>query len=562
MTTEAQDAGAMDRKYQEGMAHLQAGDWQQAIACFEELERKYPSSQPVQRSLAEARFRASLDESTDFKKAKRWTFHWRPVVVRGSLLLLIVVLAVMGGRLIQDQVAPRLAQAQEQLRLDQLEEQGSTLLEAGRAAEAQTRYEELLASDPNNTEAIQGLEQIAEEQKVEELYQQALDAWEEGDLEGALALLTQVRDQKPVFRDVSRRIEDAKQQLDRDNLFAEAEADYWAGNLTDALLKYEQIKQGFANYNSDLIGSRLVALNVQIGRDLIEQDPPAAERVSEAVEYFRAALALEPRNTEADLELRLAQFFLQGQDRFQDALWEEAIDRLRAVYDLRPTYHRGTVASRLYAAYIQSGDQHRDAGDPFFAYERYRQAASLLVEDTSLAQGRLSEALLLLTPTAVPTDTPAPTNTPEPTKKPKPKKTKVPTPAATTAPVATPVPEFPWTGGVGYTLSNCGVTLLKGFTLDRNDHMLGDIWLHYWAEGFEGAWTQSEWTDPGINTSYAGDERNWEFAIDGYAKAGVWRVCIVPFYGETNCLSNTVSAATSANCETEIQVVHVVFRQN
>ncbi len=92
--------------------------------------------------------------------------------------------------------------------------------------------------------------------------------------------------------------------------------------------------------------------------------------------------------------------------------------------------------------------------------------------------------------------------------------------------------------------------------------MLGDIWLHYWAEGFEGAWTQSEWTDPGINTSYEGDERNWEFSIDGYAKAGVWRVCIVPFYGQTDCVSNIISAATSSDCQSGIQVVHVVFRQN
>ena len=561
MTTEAQDAGAMDRHYQEGLAHLQAGEWQQAIACFEEVKREYPDSQAVQHALAEAQFRAGLDATTDFR-AKRWAVPWRSLVVRGSILLLIIVLAVMGGRIIKHQVAPALAQTQERLRLEQLEAEGRALLKAGKDTEASARFGELLAAEPNNEGALKGLEQIAEDQEVEEIYQQAVAAWEAGDLEQALALLTQIRDRKPVFRDVSLRIEDAKRQLERDNLFAEAEADYWAGRSTEALLEYEQLRQRYANYNSDLIVSRLVALNVQIGRELIEQDPPAAERVSEAVEYFRAALALEPRNSEAELEQRLAQFFLEGQDRFQGALWEEAIDRLRAVYDLRPTYHRGTVANRLYAAYIQSGDQHRDAGDFYFAYERYRQAASLLVEDTSLAKGRLSQVMLQLTPTPVPTGTPTPTSTPEPTRKPNPKKTKAPTPAAASAPVATPVPEFPWTGGVAYTLVNCGVTQLKGFTLDRNSHLLGDIWLHYWAEGFEGAWTQSEWFDPGTNTDYEGDERNWEFAIDGYAKAGVWRVCIVPFYGQTDCVSNIVSAATSTDCQSGIQVVHIVFRQN
>jgi hypothetical protein len=124
------------------------------------------------------------------------------------------------------------------------------------------------------------------------------------------------------------------------------------------------------------------------------------------------------------------------------------------------------------------------------------------------------------------------------------------------------VPEFPWTGGVAYTLSNCGVTQLKGFTLDRDNRLVGDIWLYYWAEGYEGDWTQSEWTDPGTNTSYAGDERNWEFAIDGYAKAGVWYVCVVPFFGQKDCISNIMAAATSSDCVDGIQIVHIVFRQS
>jgi outer membrane protein assembly factor BamD (BamD/ComL family) len=176
MTTEAQDTGAIDRRYQEGLAHLQAGEWQQAIVCFEELKHEYPDSQAVQNALEEAQFRAGLDATADFK-AKRWAIPWRSLVVRGSILLLIIVLAIMGGHIIQHQVAPALAQTQERLRLEQLEAEGSALLKAGKDTEARASFEQLLVAEPNNEEALEGLEQISEDQEVEEIYQQAVAGW-------------------------------------------------------------------------------------------------------------------------------------------------------------------------------------------------------------------------------------------------------------------------------------------------------------------------------------------------------------------------------------------------
>ncbi len=63
----------------------------------------------------------------------------------------------------------------------------------------------------------------------------------------------------------------------------------------------------------------------------------------------------------------------------------------------------------LYESLVRSGDQYRDAGDSFLAYEQYRKATELPVEDTSFAQGRLFYVRPLLTPTPTPTATPRPT---------------------------------------------------------------------------------------------------------------------------------------------------------
>ena len=52
--------GQADPQFEEGLAHLQAGKWQDAIRCFEALLRQYPNSRPVQQALDEARFKASI----------------------------------------------------------------------------------------------------------------------------------------------------------------------------------------------------------------------------------------------------------------------------------------------------------------------------------------------------------------------------------------------------------------------------------------------------------------------------------------------------------------------
>jgi hypothetical protein len=167
------------------------------------------------------------------------------------------------------------------------------------------------------------------------------------------------------------------------------------------------------------------------------------------------------------------------------------------------------------------------------------------------------------TPTSEPSNTPAPTNTSRPpTNTPRPRPRATNTPRPTPQPTNTPRPQFAWSGQVDFALSNCGLTRVFGFTLDRNGGLAGDIWVHYWADGWDGGWDQSEWTEFGGDTPYEGDEGNWDGVIDNYAKPGVWRVCVVPEEGSWDCISNTVDARTSSDCENDVQVVHITFRQN
>lgn len=174
-----------------------------------------------------------------------------------------------------------------------------------------------------------------------------------------------------------------------------------------------------------------------------------------------------------------------------------------------------------------------------------------------------------------PTATPPPTNTPVPsTVTLPPTTTPVPptnTPAPPTATLVPPTntppppPQFPWHGQVANTFSNCALTLVMGLTLDQNGGIAGDVWVHYWADGWEGIWTQSSW---GVDEGYEGldDSKNWDGVLGNYPRDGTWYVCVAPAQGSWDCISTTVIAQTVADpCTPDsggAQILRIVFQQN
>ncbi len=421
-----------DARYAEGVHFLQAGNWKEAIASFQAVLQENPHDEAARSALEEAELKSSLQRNVHVR-AKRLTFSVRAVFVRFLLLLGAVALVVLVLRVVNEQVMPIIRLFLFEQHVHRLEREATSLLEAGRADASATKldsaeatFQQLLALNPGNEIAQDGLKQVAAERNLIDLYSRAVALRMAGDNAGALELFTKLQLLRSPYLDVADQIAQIRASLDTSELFAAAEADYQAGRLSEALVKFQEVYHRDVSYQTSLVEERLYDINMQLGTQLIDKEPPAAENVSQALTYFEAALQLRPRDPAATRERQIGQAFLDGQGRFQAGDWMGAITFLRGLVDQRPAYLRGLAAEQLYDAYIDDGDARLAAGDCPGAYRQFEAAADLPVRETATAVARKSETRACLTPT--PTATPTPTPTPIPTSTPIPPPTATPTP--------------------------------------------------------------------------------------------------------------------------------------
>jgi tetratricopeptide (TPR) repeat protein len=402
--------GASGALYRQGMAHLQAGEWRQAIECFEQLKRKHPQRPEVDRLLEEARLKAQLDGASSFR-ARRWAVRWRPVAAWALAGLAVVIMAWQGTRFVRRQVIPGLEAAREARRQTELLQEGRALLEQGDLDAAEERFVMLEAAVPGHSEAQEALERIAEMRELRDLYEQGVALQEEGDTASALDVFRDILSRSPDYRDVATRVEAMERRQQLEDLFAEAGEAYDSGDTLTALSLYEKVRERNVSYERDVVERRLFELYLQAGRQIVERQ--RVEALPQAKEYFVEALALRPGSSDAALERRLAGACTEGLQAYGDEEWGRAIGRLRIVFEERPEYLGGEVVDTLYTAYVKLGEEYEKAGNLLLAYEQYQKAMELPV-DNELA----SQQLASLAPRLTPTPTRPPTRTPPPTPRP------------------------------------------------------------------------------------------------------------------------------------------------
>ena len=92
------DGLGQDRDYQNAMAHMQRGEWPEAIRELEQLVAQNPGSASLAATLEEARIRARFDANTKVKP-KRFAYPWQRMLLRATLVLVILIGLMAGQRL-------------------------------------------------------------------------------------------------------------------------------------------------------------------------------------------------------------------------------------------------------------------------------------------------------------------------------------------------------------------------------------------------------------------------------------------------------------------------------
>ncbi|MBW7881986.1 MAG: PD40 domain-containing protein [Caldilineaceae bacterium] len=416
-----------DPQYRQAASYLHSGQWDQAIRLLEDLRSHHPDDKRIERMLEDARFKANLEGQTTIKE-KRWIVPWRPIAMRVLILLTAVLVIGLGFGIMRFRVLPMIASIQEEYRRDQLLSAAKSFLAGGDLDAAQEKFQALLTLEPENTDALAGLEEIDRQRDLFQRYNEAVAAENAGQSELAMALFNDLQLMAPGYRDVNNHILGLRHKEELTALFNRASTLRALGMESDAIETLLQIQSLDVNYRRAEVDDLLFALNLKQGQRIVTQTPPVVAELPIALEHFNNALQKKPNDATALIEARLVVNFLDGKEAFDRGYWSEAVYRLRTVYQERPNYLSGALINLFYQALLAAGDLHQANNNLLDAYEMYRQAVDLPLIDTVSAQGKLNALIPILTPTPTPTltPTPAPTATPAP--------------SATPTPTATPRP--------------------------------------------------------------------------------------------------------------------------
>lgn len=409
--------GRDDPLYREALTHVQAGEWPAAIKALETLKARHPEGGAwIDTALEDVRFKAKLDSKAHVRPKQSFV-RWRPLLIRGLIIALLAVVVILGVQFISGLVSGPLRIAQENRSKAALLASAQQLLAANELDAAEAKFNEYLgrASESEGAEARAGKDEIQRRRGLVVICGEANALYESDDPTAWLQAREKyqsVQGQENVPCDATLRIGELNGRLQTQELATAADAAYQAGECPSAVELYLALRTEDSGYNRSLADERLFDCYVRLGRAITDQDPPALERISEALNYLTKALEIRPRDADVQGEQRLAGLFLSAQQAAEAGRWDEAAQRYEAIYTSRPGYLGGSVAPPLYDAYIRNGDSFRDSGDCAMAYDYYRRAAALNTRDRALALARQESIRVCLTPTLTPTITPTPSPIP------------------------------------------------------------------------------------------------------------------------------------------------------
>ncbi|MBN1218002.1 MAG: protein kinase [Anaerolineae bacterium] len=348
-------------RYNEGVAHFEAGRWTDAVEAFQEVQRLSPGYQRVEQLLAEIEQLRNLSWFQKLRQAIPRSLWWRwGLVALGAVAIMAVFF--LGGN--DNGVAGDDSSA-EQLR--ELYTEARLAVENNNVEQAITLLDEILLQNPDYADAA-------------DLRRELVISLTPTPTATPLPSPTPIPTQDPVIA-----------------LLSEAQEAIELEQWSDAIDALQAIRSAGPEFEKARIASLFCDAYVGRGLETLagirQQGSNPKEIVGAALADFEAGTAECPRRIDLQDQAERASAYLEALNT-PTYKYDLRIQILSGVVAAEPYYADGNAKKLLYAAYLRRGDVRQLAGEIVGALGDYEAALALNVEDPSKAQSRRAELLL------------------------------------------------------------------------------------------------------------------------------------------------------------------------
>ena len=449
--------------YDEGMAYYRRRQWRKAQECFERLHALQPNRRGVEALLRELDIFLQL-ESVEQVTDEDWLEEAPPEEEpqpaatpqeipqrrgRGWLValtvLLVTVVIVYGAYRWSMGLWPFTSQS---ARIERLRNQAQSYLVSQRYCRALEISAKLATAVPGDLEAINAIAK-----SKSKLYDEALAHIKANNVAKALENLQCILGFDASYKDVAQRIENLGFKQELGQAYGTAREDLNSRAYGEAISGFLRIRALDQTYKPGTISDDLYEAYMGQARqwlDLAEADLVPTGDVTEpgpqfvitedlltkmrqAIVSYKNALEERPSSEQADAERTRAEALYLALEQYRIERWAEAAEPLVMIYAQEPEYLAGKLSLLLCDTLLLLGDSYEARAEHQPAIDAYQEMLKIEGCSAAVAQTRVHQAGIHLTPTSTPTSTPRPTATYTPR----------PSPTPTAQPTATPVPPEP-----------------------------------------------------------------------------------------------------------------------
>jgi len=448
-----------DPEYMQLLVEYQNARWDECNVLLNNLLKKYPGNTRLEEFQQDFEFQYLFHKNTQDSEKDKRKRQTRDVVRKVGFTAGLIVLALAVAAGIFALVYSLTISKQQTYNTGQIELLGAqvqSLLASGQPEKASAILEQMKLINANDPQVVALGIKTDELLAVSQTYNDAVAKIAAGQDADALALLLDIQNKAPNFRDTALLIEETNNQIQIGQFTDAANLAYTEGRWQDAIDGYEQVLT--LNPKSDDPTLKEQLLNSYLRRiiQMMESDQTSIDEINKAEVYYRRAVAMIPQSrtfsserenlqkiSSSLLEVQYSQTsnalindpnqteysvnqavnfmkkaanmnpnstLLQDQvtriEIYQAAFgdyiqmnWGSAIEKLTQLYGMDKEYASNHAVQLLYESYVARGNQYYSVGLYNDARKDYEAAETLAweINDNNLTRVFMVEVNLGLT---------------------------------------------------------------------------------------------------------------------------------------------------------------------